>query len=192
MEIRILQKEELGNAAGLCRFVFDNTLRNRILFPQTISFVESYLQIEHIEQLYQEQKLKVWGAFEEEQLLAVSGLQSDALVTMLYVLPQFANRGIGSALLRTMRIYAKEYDGMEKILLNAMPAWTALYFEKQGFSYLQPKPDMRAPFVPMYAWTNESLSPMKRHIPKRYILLAAVGCVLLATAATWLFMMWYL
>ena len=43
MEIRLLKEEELQNAAGLSRFVFDNCLRHRMEYPQTITFVEEYL-----------------------------------------------------------------------------------------------------------------------------------------------------
>ena len=95
MEIRILKEEELANAAGLSRYVFDICLRNRIEFPQTIVFVEEYMSTEHLRQLYREEKLTLWGAFSEDQLVAVSGLQSDGMITMLYVLPQFHHKGIG-------------------------------------------------------------------------------------------------
>ena len=132
MEIRILQIEELSIAAGVSLFVFDTCLRNRMEFTQTISFVEDYLKVDHLVNLCQENKLIVWGVFEQEQMIAVSGLQSDGMITMLYVLPQFANKGIGSSLLSTMRIYARERYGLEKVLLNATPSWTAKHSSTTG------------------------------------------------------------
>ena len=192
MEIRMLQIEELKNAAGLSRFVFDTCLRNRMEFTQTISFVEDYLQIDHLQKLCDENKLILWGAFEETQMIGVCGLQSDGMITMLYILPQFANRGIGSSLLTTMRIYARDIYGLEKVLLNATPSWTAFYFVKQGFSYLYPNQNMRVPFVPMYALAKDISISIKRRIPKRYIALAIFGCIALATVSAWGFMMWYL
>ena len=74
MEIRILQMEELGTAAGISLFVFDTCLRNRMEFTQTISFVEDYLKVNHLTELCQENKLIVWGAFEQEQMVGVSAL----------------------------------------------------------------------------------------------------------------------
>ena len=44
MEIRILQDEEIKVASGLSRYVFDNCLRYRMEYPQTISFVEDYIK----------------------------------------------------------------------------------------------------------------------------------------------------
>ena len=192
MEIHVLQEEELKAAAGLSRYVFDHALRDRMEFVQTIAFVEEYLKEENLRRLYQESTLLVWGAFEENTLVGVAGLQSDGMITMLYVLPQFCNKGIGSRLLAEMRTYARDTYGMEKVLLNATPAWTAFYFVKQGFSYLNRGQQMRVPFVPMYALSQDSLIPLKRRIPKLYIAMAIGGCVFLATIATWLFMMWYL
>lgn len=192
METRILQEEELGNAAGLSRFVFDSCLRNRMEYPQTVSFVEEYLQLNNLEQLVQSGKVILWGTFVQEQLVGVAGLQSDGMITMLYVLPQFWNRGIGGELLSTMRTYAKEQYGMEKVLLNATPAWTAGYFLKKGFEYISKSNNMRAPFVSMQAWSGDISLMTKRRIPKKYIVLAIVGCFLLATIATVVFMNWYL
>ena len=192
MEIRLLKEEELQNAAGLSRFVFDNCLRHRMEYPQTITFVEEYLQYSNLVQLIQAQKLVLWGAYEQERLVGVSGLQADGMITMLYVLPQFWNRGIGGKLLSGMRTYAKEQYGMEKVLLNATPAWTAGYFVKQGFTYMHGRPNMRAPFVSLYASTSGNSVITKRRIPKKYIALAVIGCFLLATIATCVFMNWYL
>ena len=97
MEIHVLQEEELKAAAGLSRYVFDHALRDRMEFEQTIAFVEEYLKEENLRSLYQQATLQLWGAFEEEMLVGVGGLQSDGMITMLYVLPQFSNKGIGSS-----------------------------------------------------------------------------------------------
>lgn len=192
MEIRVLREEELDNAAGLSRFVFDNCLRARMEYPQTISFVEEYLESVHLKSLVEQQKLVIYGAFEQMQLVGVAGLQTDGMLTMLYVLPQFWNRGIGSQLLATMRRVAKEQYALEKVVLNATPAWTANYFIKHGFVYLNGKADMRAPFVALAASTGASMFTSKRRIPKKYIVLAVIGCFLLITISTCIFMSGYL
>ena len=126
--IRIVQEEELKIASGLSRYVFDYCLRNRMEFPQTIDFVEQYIAEENLRKLCQEGKLIIWGVYEGEQLVAVSGLQSDGMITMLYVLPQCQNRGYGSKLLIVMREYAKDVLGFSKVSVNANPAWTSFFF----------------------------------------------------------------
>ncbi len=192
MEIRIIRDEELENVAGLSRLVFDKCLRNRMEFTQTIPFVENYLQVENLKNLCQEEKLVIWGAFEQGQMVGVSGLESDGMITMLYVLPHLFNKGIGRQLLEKMRVYAKEAYGLEKVLVNATPAWTAFYFVKQGFSYLQPNQNMRVPFVSLYALSKQIGLITNRRIPKRYMILALIGCILFATVAASLFMISYL
>ena len=131
MEIRILQTEEIKTASGLSRYVFDYCLRNRMEYPQTIAFVEEYISETNLYKMCAEQSLILWGAFEEEQMIAVSGLQSDGMITMLYVLPQFQNKGYGSRMLRVMREYVRDVKQQAKVLLNATPAWTSRYFGKQ-------------------------------------------------------------
>lgn len=192
MEIRILREEELANAAGLSRYVFDTCLRNRMDFPQTIGFVESYVSVENLTRLHREQKLTVWGAFEMQQLVAVSALQSDGMITMLYVLPQFSGRKMGKNLLFAMREYAKEVYGFEKVVLNATPAWTAFYFSNQGFSYTNPDKNVRVPFVPMYAMSNSIESQKKSSISGKLVAIATFACLGIATLATCIYMITYI
>lgn len=181
MEIRILQEAELANAAGLSRYVFDVCLRNRMEFVQSISFVEDYLKAENLVALCSENKLTIWGVFEETQLVGVSGLQSDGMVTMLYVLPQCTRRGYGGALLEAMRQYAKGVYGMSKIMVNATPAWTSTYFVRHGFAYVCKQQNMHVPFVTMQALPEEENIFKKKRVPVKVIVGAGIGCFLFAT-----------
>lgn len=192
MEIRILQKEEIKTASGLSRYVFDTCLRNRMEYPQTIAFVEEYIAEENINTLSEEGKLLLWGCFEGAQMVAVCGMQSDGMITMLYVLPQCQNRGYGSQMLGVMREYARDVCGFEKVTLNANPAWTSFYFSKKGFANVNPDQDLRAPFVPMHAMSNNIDGYEKRPVSKKWVVLSIVGCVLFATIAGCLFMISYL
>ena len=192
MEIRILQEEEIKIASGLSRYVFDTCLRNRMEFPQTIAFVDEYISESNLQNLTQACELILWGAFEGEQLVAVSGLQRDGLITMLYVLPQCQNRGYGGRLLKTMSDYAKDICGFEKVTLNANPAWTSFYFAKMGFTHVNPDQDIKAPFVPMYAMSNYMEGFEKRPVSKRVIAFTVAGCLLFATVAGCLYMISYL
>lgn len=192
MEVRILQEEELKIASGLSRYVFDNCLRYRMEYPQTIAFVEAYIAEENLRKLKMENKLFLWGIFENEQIVAVSGLQSDGMITLLYVLPQCQNRGYGTRLLSIMSNYAKDNFGFSRVMLNANPAWTSFYFAKKGFQNVNESQDFKAPFVPMYASTTNTDRYEKRKVPKRWIALAIAGSILFATAAGCLFMISYL
>ena len=192
MEIRILQNEEIKIASGLSRYVFDACLRNRMEYPQTIAFVEAYITEENLVKMCEERKLLLWGAFEGTQIVAVSGMQSDGMITLLYVLPQCQNRGYGSRMLKVMRTYAKDACGFERVTLNANPAWTSFFFGKKGFSNVNANQDLKAPFVPMYAMSTNIEGFEKRPVSKKWIVLAVVGCVLFATIAGSMFMISYL
>lgn len=192
MEIRFLQDEELVNAAGLSRFVFDNCLRPRMEFPQTISFVESYLTESNLRTKKTQEGLLLWGVYESGQLLGVSAMQPDGLITMLYVHPQCFRRKYGRHLLETMRIYAKEELGLPQVTVNANPAFTSYYFETQGFRTMAPRPKTPVPFIGMYAISESLLTYKKRPVPGGVIAAAIIGCILFATIAGCGFMAWYL
>ena len=189
MEIRILMETEIPNAAGLSRYVFDTCLRNRMEFEQTIGFVEEYLNAEHLKQMFLEEKLTLWGVFEEGQMVGVSGLQPDGMITMLYVLPQYANRGYGRGLLAAMRDHAKNVLGLSQVIANATPAWTSSYFANQGFAY--DHRNMHAPFITMRAKAGTSTVYEKKHVPAKVIVGAALGCLIFATVACIAFLIWY-
>lgn len=192
MTIRIIGREELNIASGLARYVFDNCLKYRIEFPQTIAFVEEYIAEENLKRLYDGCELILWGVYEGEQMVAVSALQSDGLISMLYVLPQCQNRGYGSKLLITMREYAKTRLGADRVTLNANPAWTSHFFTKKGFAQFDINQNPHVPFVSMYALSKDVNVVSKRPVPKWVIILAVISCILFATIAGCLFMISYL
>lgn len=192
MEVRIVREEELKIASGLSRYVFDYCLRNRMEYSQTIAFVEEYISEENLRKLCEDGKLILWGIYEGEQMVAVSGMQSDGMITLLYVLPQCQNKGYGSKLLKTMREYAKDNCNFSKVTVNANPAWTSFFFGKKGFINVNPKQDLKVPFVPMYALSSNIEGFEKRSVSKRIIAFAVAGSILFATIAGSLFMISYL
>ena len=192
MIIRILKEEELIPAAGLSRYVFDTCLRNRMEFTQSIPFIENYISETNIRSMSNENKLVVWGAFEEEQLVAVGGMQTDGMITLLYVLPQYAGRGCGMNLLQVMRGYANDVLHLPRVLVNATPAWTSVYFKKQGFEPIHTASAVGVPFVSMQAMTEKVKVQKKERISGLTILLAILACVGFATIASVIFMLSYL
>lgn len=192
MEIQILKEEELTHAAGLSRYVFDTCLRDHMEFTQTIPFVENYITEANLRTMYRENQLIVWGAFEQGQLVGVAGMQTDGMITLLYVLPQYAGRTCGKNLLTVMRGYAQTVLHLDKVLVNATPAWTAVYFNKNGFTLMNPNQDMHVPFISMQACFNETQFQKKEKISGKTIVLAILACVGFSTLVGALFMASYL
>lgn len=181
MEVRLLRKEERILAAGLSHFVFDNYLRNRMAFAQTISFVEQYLSLENLDTLCESGKLLLWGAFEGGVFMGVSGMHTDGLITMLYVHPDFQRKRYGSALLFAMKQYAKEVLQLKRVTINANPAWTYTYFLKQGFFTQQKNPYTNVSFIPMYAETADAQIFHKKYVSGKVYALVIVGCIVSIT-----------
>ena len=192
MDIRILKEEELRNASGLSRYVFDTCLRNRMMYTQTIPFVENYISEDNLKKMYLEDKIVVWGAFEQEQLVGVAGMQTDGMITLLYVLPQYTKRNCGMYLLAVIREYAKSVLHLEKVVVNATPAWTVGYFYKQGFSTVHVNPNMREPFIPMYSILENANFHRKEKISGKTIVGAVLACISFATIASVWFMISYM
>lgn len=192
MNIRILKEEELIHASGLSRFVFDSCLRNRMEFTQTIPFVENYISETNLRNMCGENRLIVWGAFEQEQLVGVGGMQADGMITLLYVLPQFAGRSCGAKLLLTMRAYAKDVLQLPKVYVNATPAWTSAYFQKQGFLPVNANQNLRVPFVTLQALSEKMSFQKRERISGITIAWAIVACIGFATIAGSWFMISYL
>lgn len=192
MEIRMLVEDELKYASGLSRYVFDICLRNRMEFTQTIPFVENYIAESNLVEMHRENRLITWGAFEQEQLVGVAGMQTDGLITLLYVLPQYTRRNCGMHLLAVMRGYAQEVLHLDKVIVNATPAWTAAYFKKNGFALEDPKQNMHVPFVKMEALSKDREFQKKEKITGGIIAGAIFACLGFATVASAWFMILYL
>ena len=129
MEIKILQTEEVPKAVQLARGVFEYCLRNTINEAQLIESFYTYVREENIRQLMETQKLTIWAAYDEQNnMVAVSGMQSEGHITLLYVMPYYQRRGYGKKLLLTMREYAREKLELAQVTVNAMPA---MQFQKR-------------------------------------------------------------
>ena len=192
MEVRILQDNEIIHASGLSRYVFDTCLRDRMEFPQSIGFIEDYLKYENLCTLVHEGKLTLWGVFVQEQCVAISGLQSDGMITLLYVLPQHTGRGYGQMLLQAMQEHAHFVHKTDRVIVNAAPAWTATYFAHKGFAYLQKPDNMHKPFITMYADKTSGTGFEKRPVSRKVIIGAALGSFLFATGICIAFLISYI
>lgn len=139
-EIRMLRTEEIPQAAELAQGVFGFDLRQTITDPQMIRYFEEYAAAEHLTDMASQKKLYLWGIFESEQLCGMSAMQPEGHITMLYVYPYFRRKRFARQLLDAMRRFAKQSLGLERVTACAFPAWTALYFIKNGFWQLPMQP----------------------------------------------------
>lgn len=179
MEIRILTMEELPKAVSLANGVFDYCLKNYIQDRQTVEYFFGYANEENIRKLVQEGRLILWGGFEKNNLVAMSGMQKEGHITMLYVLPLFQRRDWGKELLLEMRSYAKKELHLEHVTLNAVPARTSGYFAKQKFQSIN-LPNPMAPYIPMQAKAVKKVSYEKKPVPAGWAIGTSVGAVVLS------------
>ncbi len=191
MEIRILTIEEIPQAVSLANGVFDYCLKNYIKDQQTVGFFLEYANEENIRQMMQEGRLILWGGFEQNNLVAMSGMQREGHITMLYVLPLFQGRGWGKELLLEMRSYAKKELHLQYVTVNATPAGAAGYFGKRRFQSAA-LPNPMASYIPMQAKSVEKVSYEKKPIPAGWAIGTSVGAVVLSAVVAFGFMIFYI
>lgn len=184
MEIKLLTIDEIPQALKIATGVFDYCLRNSMQFPQNIASFEQYANAENVRQLMEQGRLTLWGAFEVGHMVAMSGMQSEGHITMLYVLPVYQRHEYGKELLLTMRKYAKSRYDLPNVTVTAMPAWTAAYFRRQKFTDMSPVQDSMVPYVYLQAKSIQEISYEKKEIPACAFIGTTVGglavCMLVA------------
>lgn len=134
-EIRLLQEQELQSAVRIADEVFERCVQSCVT-EQERSGYRSYVRMENLRQGVCSGQLSVWGAVEDGALAGVGALQSDGRITMLYVLPGFQRRGIGSGLLTAMCGYAARVLGLHALQAYVSPVTLAPFFYHRGFSLL--------------------------------------------------------
>lgn len=191
MEIRILTIEEIPQAVSLANGVFNYCLRNYIKDQQTVDFFLGYANEENIRQMMQGGRLILWGGFEQNNLVAMSGMQREGHITMLYVLPLFQRRDWGKELLLEMRSYARKELHLERVTLNAVPVQTAGYFAKRKFQSIN-LPNPMAPYISMQAKAVEKVSYEKKPIPAGWAIGTSVGAVVISAVVAVGFILSYM
>ncbi len=133
MEIRILYPHEIQQASTVAKGVFECCLQQTIPQIAAVQDFLSYVNAENLANLVSCGRLTLWGVFEDNQLCAMSGMQAEGHISMLYVMPVYQRRGYGRQMIHEMRKYAREKYHHTTITVNAMPAWTVTFFERIGF-----------------------------------------------------------
>lgn len=178
MEIKLLGLEEIPKAAGLIRGVYDICVRPHIAREQMNTYFDEYVSQKNLADLMLQQRLILWGIYEAENLCAVSGMQTEGHITLVYVHPAYQNRGYGKALVSGMKKYAYERTQKTKITVNAMPVQTETFFKKCGFRRMK-KQAVGQAFISMEAETTKVRMYPKKSISAGAILGMSLGTFLL-------------
>ncbi len=173
MKAQILTEDQIPEALSIARGVFDYCLRARITDLEMIHIFLQYTENTNIRNMVAEGTLTMWGIFEQGHMIAMSGMQKEGHITMLYVLPVFQRRGCGRCLLEEMKAYAANQYQLQRVTLSAMPAWTADYFTKRRFHPMEVT--QPCSFVPMQAKTVARAIYEKKEIPSGVILGTSIG-----------------
>ena len=89
MKAQILTEDQIPEALSIARGVFDYCLRARITDLEMIHIFLQYTENTNIRHMIAEGTLTMWGIFEQGHMIAMSGMQKEGHITMLYVLPVF-------------------------------------------------------------------------------------------------------
>lgn len=173
MEIKLLTTEQLSEAAGLARGVFDYCLRNSINNPKMVQAFEQYSHQDYLKHMMEENYLVMWGAYEQGTIVGMSAMQTEGHITMLYVHPMYQRRGIGKKLLEEMRKYAKSVYNLSIVTVNAMPVWTENYFARRKFSRMNVMPNND--FVSMQAVAIDEVTYEKKPLSTGVVLSVVFG-----------------
>lgn len=183
MEIKILTTEQVPEAAGLARGVFDYCLRNTVSELQMVHAFEQYIRQEYLSSMISEGYLVMWGVYEQDNMIGVSAMQTEGHITMLYIHPMYQRRGIGKKLLLEMRKYAKNTYNHSRVTVNAMPSWTATYFAHRKFRRMDVLPVPNNAYVSMEAPSIQEISYDKKPLSTGIVLgtaFTALGiCILI-------------
>ena len=173
MEIKLLTTEQLPEAAGLARGVFDYCLRNSINNPKMVQAFEQYSHQDYLKHMMEENYLVMWGAYEQGTIVGMSAMQTEGHITMLYVHPMYQRRGIGKKLLEEMRKYAKSAYNLSMVTVNAMPVWTENYFARRKFFRMNVMPNND--FVSMQAVAIDEVTYEKKPLSTGVVLSVVFG-----------------
>lgn len=133
MEIRLLQETELAWAVNTANEVYGTCVKPYAGTQEEVSQYYGYVNAEYFWQEMHDNRLFLWGAFEEGMMCAVSAMQNVGHITMLYVRPEFWHRRIGMQMLHMMRVFAASMLHLSRITVNVAPLSAVPFFNRLGF-----------------------------------------------------------
>lgn len=126
MKIERLKKEQINMAVQLARDVFATCVAPDYSQEGAAVYL-SGLDSQAIQEQWAAGKLHIWGAVEENYLVAMCVLKDNGNITMLYVLPQYQRRGIGRSLIEVMRSFCMQNKSMTRMTARVVPGAVQAY-----------------------------------------------------------------
>lgn len=155
--------ERLSQALEIARVTYHICLENAAWDQQSVRYFYEYAQDEVICEKVRRGDLYVWGAIHDHTLLGMGAITNMGQITMLYVLPEYQRQGIGSELLKGMKNYGPTLY-LNRITVNASPAFTSIWFGRQGFTSIQKNPPRNIPFLAMECRLSSIRDYSRRHV----------------------------
>lgn len=178
----------------LANFVFENSIRQgqQPNIQRVIGYFREYAREDVIREQVAKGSLHMWGIKNGNYYVAVSAMNSQGHITMLYVHPQFVRRKYGKKLLREMRVFAANELGLNNVTVNVMPVWSASFFAVNGFRSCPQNEGMGNEYVSMTAPSIYEVRYKTKKISNKLFVGISVGCPILITLITIAYTLYYL
>ena len=178
----------------LANFVFDNSIRQgqQPNIQRVIGYFREYAREDAIREQMANGSLHMWAIKNGNYYVAVSAMNSQGHITMLYVHPQFVRRKYGKKLLREMRVFAANELGLNKVTVYVMPVWAASFFAVNGFKPCPQNEGIRNEFVSMTASSISEVRYKTKKIATKLFVGISVGCPILITFITIAYTLYFL
>ena len=194
MKILKLNEAHVPHILPLANFVFENSIRQRQQpnIQRVIGYFREYAREDAIREQMANGSLHMWGIKNGNYYVAVSAMNSQGHITMLYVHPQFVRRKYGKKLLREMRVFAANELGLNNVTVNVMPVWSASFFAVNGFKPCPQSEGMGNEYVSMTASSISEVRYKTKKISNKLFVGISVGCPILITLITIAYTLYYL
>lgn len=166
MVIRRLLNEEIPQACKLAGDIYDVAIRHSFHGAQSNGFFDEYADADRLCEEAAHGQLFAWGACEGDMLVGMCAMTAAGHITMLYVHPSYLKKGIGKKLLRKARIFARMELKLDMVSVNAIPAYTAGYFRKAGFTDVYTGQNVDQAYIPLCAKSIHQIEYEHRSIPR--------------------------
>ena len=194
MKILKLNEAHVPHILPLANFVFENSIRQgqQPNIQRVIGYFREYAREDAIREQVANGSLHMWGIKNGNYYVAVSAMNSQGHITMLYVHPQFVRRKYGKKLLREMRVFAANELGLNNVTVNVMPVWAASFFAVNGFKPCPQSEGMGNEYVSMTASSISEVRYKTKKISNKLFVGISVGCPILITLITIAYTLYYL
>ena len=194
MKILKLNEAHVPHILPLANFVFENSIRQgqQPNIQRVIGYFREYAREDAIREQVANGSLHMWGIKNGNYYVAVSAMNSQGHITMLYVHPQFVRRKYGKKLLREMRVFAANELGLNNVTVNVMPVWSASFFAVNGFKPCPQSEGMGNEYVSMTASSISEVRYKTKKISNKLFVGISVGCPILITLITIAYTLYYL